>query len=198
MAKVSEVEAALVKATGVKAKAKEDRQDFLKRLSLKAQDLQDKVWDGLGDPAQAWCNAAAKSIDADKDIKDFGGDEDEEDKPAKKAPAKAAGKERATSKKEESADEEDDEKPAKKAKADKEPKERKPRELKEGGVKVRIKKLILADPAITPKEIVTELAKDGSTPSEFTVASIRAEFRHSLKFLIGEGALASKYADLTV
>lgn len=213
MAKVSDAETVLREATGIKPKAKEDRQDYLKRLSLKAQDLQDKAWDNLGDGAQAWCNAAAKSIDADKDIKEFGGAEgeggDEEDeKPAKKT-AKST---RTTSKKDEeeddkpakkvakdeSEDEEDDDKPARKAKEPKEKEPRKPRELKEGGVKVRIKKLILADPAITPKEIVTELSKDGSTPSEFTVASIRAEFRHSLKFLIAEGALGSKYADLTV
>lgn len=57
------------------------------------------------------------------------------------------------------------------------------------GVKAEIKQLLLDDPSISADAIIEKLAKRGTPPSKFTVASIRADFRHSLKFLIQKGLL---------
>jgi hypothetical protein len=43
--------------------------------------------------------------------------------------------------------------------------------------------LVIKKPSISAAEIVEALSKNGETPSALTVASIRAEFRHSLHVL---------------
>ena len=68
---MSKIEAELVKATGVKPKAKEDRQDFLDRLIKKVQDLPDDEWEGLSEAGQKWVNAGAKAVNADKAVAEF-------------------------------------------------------------------------------------------------------------------------------
>lgn len=84
------VEQELQKATGVKPKAKEKEQDYLKRLHNAASELDDDGWKGLSTPAQKWCNAATKAFDADEDIPGFDdGDDDVASAPKKKG-AKAA------------------------------------------------------------------------------------------------------------
>ncbi|MDO8671730.1 MAG: hypothetical protein Q7O66_09930, partial [Dehalococcoidia bacterium] len=98
MAKViSEIEAELRKATGLKPKVAEKRQDFLVRLADKATQFDendteksDEVWSGLSKPAQSWANKANKAHSKDAEIIDFETDEPEAEAVKEDAaPAKA-------------------------------------------------------------------------------------------------------------
>ena len=104
----------LVKATGCKPKADEDRQDYLTRLVTAVSEMQEDDWAKLPDDAQDWVNDAITAIKDKKEVVDPAEAVEAEaaaeaPKPAKK-PKPAAVKEEA----EEAAEE--DEKPAKKAK----------------------------------------------------------------------------------
>lgn len=77
------VEQELAEATGIKPKAKEKRQDYLKRMVGGTGELDDDAWKNLSTPAQKWHNAATKAYDADEEIPDF-----EEQEEAPKAAAK--------------------------------------------------------------------------------------------------------------
>lgn len=199
MAKPTALEMELRKATGVKPKGGEDRQDYLKRLSDKAQDIPEEAWEDLSEPAQLWANAAVAAGTNGKDIKDFveeGGEEEEEEEAGAEVPAsdkRHPGRKKPTAVKAAK-------KPAKatpapkKAAATKKPaptakKGKGGDEPKEDGVKVVIKRMVLADPKVPVDDVMDELAKRGGTPSRMTVSGIRAEFRHSLKFLKSVGAL---------
>lgn len=118
---MAKIEAELVKATGVKQKAKEDQQDYFARLIEKTQDLENDEWDKLSNKAQSWVNAGAKVQNAEKgdEIPNFAdadnsGDDAEDDKDDKK-PAKK-GK---AAKDEEADDDKEDKKPARGSKAKK-------------------------------------------------------------------------------
>lgn len=185
MAKVSPIEQELRDAADVTPKSKEKRQDFLRRLALAVQKLPDEDWEKLSNPAQLWNNAASELLKADKasDVKDFeeedaeAGEEEEDDKPKGKVKKPAAGKSKAKAS------------PPKKS----EKTTRAASEFNADGVKVRIKKLIIGKPDISAEAIVDALTKKGESPSRFTVASIRAEFRHSLKVLQMEGMLPKSF-----
>jgi hypothetical protein len=99
MSKKSKIEAELLKATGLKGpKTDEKPQAYFERLIRKVQGLEDDEWEALETKTQAWVNAGAKAIKADKKVAPFpdlkGGDDDdaedddEDDKPKKKSSKK--------------------------------------------------------------------------------------------------------------
>jgi hypothetical protein len=153
------IAAALTEASGVKKKAKEGQHAYRRRLALAVQSLPDKTWEELPKKAQEWNNLAIETIDAKgEEIPDF-------DAVFQEPKAKE-----------------------KKPKADKDKKPAADRPLDAGGVKVRIKKMIVKKPDISAEEIVAALRNEGGASiSPFTVSGIRAEFRHSLKLLKMEG-----------
>lgn len=165
---MDDMEKKLIEVTGVKPKAKEKRQAFLERLIEGAEKLEDDQWDKLPEPAQKWVNAGIKNLKAEKDVADFKG---------------AA------------ADEGDDEKTETKPKATAKPTKPKGKDEDDkggrvpniGGVKGKIKALLIKDPALSADEIVKKIGKGG--PSKLTAASIRSEFRHSLYCLKEAGCL---------
>lgn len=128
--------------------------------------------------------------DAAEDDDDAAEDEDDEEEEAPKKKKKAK-----------PADDDDDEEPAPKKKKSKpadddddeedEPKKKKAAkiEAKPSGVKVAIKKAIIEDPEITVDALIKKLGKGGAPVSKVTVSNVRAEFRHTLKFLKSEGKL---------
>jgi hypothetical protein len=131
--------------------------------------------------------------EGDEEEEEKGDEEDEEEekpvstKAKKKAPAKKAAAEKKAAPDKKPAKKAADEKPAKKAAADK------PRASvtpKDTGMKVRIKKLLIKKPAMSVEDLMAKLeAGPGGAPSKYTVAGIRADFRHSLHVLKGEGLL---------
>lgn len=280
---ISKIEAELSKATKVKHRDGQDRQVFLKAMCIGVEKLDEDVWDSLSDAAQAWYNAAVKTMNAKKPFKDFadvgavkpGADDDadedeapkkkgkkaaavadededeeeeadeeeeeeeEDEKPAKKngkkakpaadedededeeeeapkskkgkakaapadeeeedeeeedeAPAKKKGAKKKASKAADDEDEDEDEedeapkkKPAKKAAA---PEKAGKPAAQGGGVKNRIKECVAADTDVTVDDIVKKLGKLGGEISKVTVTNVRAEFRHTLKFLKDRGNL---------
>lgn len=130
MAKGHPIEEELIKATGLKRKAKEPGQTYLGRLLDAADALEDSDWDKLSQETQDWCNANMKLRKADKELNGFAdaaGDDDADAAPkASKRGRKAAAAE------EEEAEEEEEAKPAKKGRkaakpaADEEEEEAKP------------------------------------------------------------------------
>lgn len=67
----SKIQNELQAATKVTMKRGESFQDYAKRLVLAVQDLSDKEWDALSEPAQDWFNDAGDAINAKQDVKDF-------------------------------------------------------------------------------------------------------------------------------
>ena len=67
----SNVEAELVKASGLSKKKKEDRQDYLERLMRTVSKVPDEVWAALTPEAREWNDAAAEAFNAGMDIADF-------------------------------------------------------------------------------------------------------------------------------
>lgn len=185
------IELELRDATGVKPKPKEGRQVYLKRMHGKIQELEDKGWDKLSNEAQLWANACSTAVDKGTDIPDFPEDEDEAkpSKTEKTAPKKAAGKTTNGKAPVEKVE------PKKKAAAEKsEPKSSAP--LDGTGIKVQIKKALLKDPRMSVEKLMEKLTKGSDVPSRLTVAGIRAEFRHTLKFLKQEGIEGVKHLEL--
>lgn len=101
---VTKTESELQAATGVKPKAKEARQSYLKRLNDAVGDLDDKTWKALSTQAMSWANAAAKVFNEGKGdpIADF-------EAPAPKAPGKKAAPEPDDAADEDQDDEDEDE-----------------------------------------------------------------------------------------
>lgn len=54
--------------TKVKQKKDEEASAFLKRLALKANDLQDNEWEKLAEPTQLWVNSALDAIQHSKPL----------------------------------------------------------------------------------------------------------------------------------
>jgi hypothetical protein len=163
------IEAELVKATGIKPKDGEDRQKYLVRVVEKLHTLDDDAFYALSKPTQKWANNAVEAHDADQPIADFA------------APNGKDGKHTTTK-----------EKPVtKKAPAKDKPKEKKgiTTAVRGDGIKDRIKALVWKNPSVGVDDLMEKLAKNGPTPSRLTVSSIRSEFRHSLKWLVRNGHL---------
>lgn len=79
----------------------------------------------------------------------------------------------------------DAEKPAKKKKAA--PKEKAPKAKKGKSATLRIKELVFGKPDITSEQVAEKLKKEGFAASASTVASYRADFLHSMRYLKTEG-----------
>jgi hypothetical protein len=97
----------LVKATGCKPKADEDRQDYLVRLVTAVSEMQEDDWAKLPDDSQDWVNDAITAIKAKKEVSDpdEAAEAEPEAKPAKK-PKPAAVEEEAEEAAAETAEEE--------------------------------------------------------------------------------------------
>jgi hypothetical protein len=190
---MSKIEAALVKATGVKRKAKESHQDFGNRLVLAFDKLPEEAWDKLEKPAQEWLNAVSTAKKASKEIPDF---------PDAEAPAPAAKSEKPEAKAEKPTAAAKEKKPAAEKKPAKaaEPKEKKPKELKPG-VQTRIKQLLVKKPTMGTLELQEALNEEfpDKKPTTSTIQTIAADFKHSVRVLTKAGkldeALAEKFAD---
>jgi hypothetical protein len=63
--------------------------------------------------------------------------------------------------------------------------------LEPDALKVMVKRIMLNNPDISVAELMDELDWQGLSPRKPTVATIRNEFRHSLKFLQAEGYLTA-------
>ena len=183
VATITSMEMEVQKATGVKRKAKEGRQVYLKRLLHKADVLSDDKFHDLPEATQCWIVAGAKAMNAGKDIADF----PEEEKPP------SASKKGGKVKKKVSSGDSPVPSGAKKARkktptAGKAPKQP-PAEKKLSGVKVEIKKILLDNPKLSSQDIFAALKKKGLTTTIGTVTGIRSEFRHSLKVLVNAGMI---------
>ena len=177
MAKViSEIEAELRKATGLKPKVAEKRQDFLVRLADKATQFDaddteksDEVWGSLSKPAQSWANKANKAHSKDAEIVDFETDE---------LKAEAAEEDAAPVKK------------GKAAKAEKAPKAEKAKAPKVGkAVNRTIMDIMWEDMTLGTEAILAKLSKKNITTTPGNVNVVRAQFRASVKFLAEAEAL---------
>lgn len=115
-------------------------------------------------------------------------DDDEEDKPVKKAKAKVVAKTKVKAK------------AAKVAKAEPEEKEAPAKSLRAksaklpsngpiDGIKVRIKDLVIDEPNIPLEDLLAKLSKGGDKMSRMTVSSVRSETRHTLRVLKQKGKL---------
>ena len=184
MAKILEIEQNLRDVTNAKPKGKEKRMTYLRRLALATQDISEEDWEDLKKDSQAWANSAVKKLDKDSKAELEEPDLEEDDDVAEDEPqASAKGKTKAKAKKSAAAPK------VKKAAPKAPPKENKKAPGPLVGIKVEIKKMVLKKPGVSAEEIMTALEKKGVTPSKFTVSSIRAEFRHSLKLLKQEELL---------
>lgn len=183
---MSAIEKELLKATNLKTKKGEDRQAYLVRLINAVQDLSDGDWDKISPEAQAWTNAGAKADNKKKAVVDFpdldaGGSDAADAGTDEGAAAKPAADKKKAAAKDKAADA-----PAKKAggkAADKGVPE------KREGVQVAIKKIMLARPKISAAELSDMLEERGYTVSQFTVTTIRSDFRNSLRVLIEAGLI---------
>lgn len=82
---MSKIRDELMKAGDVAAKRGEDHNDLGRRIVLAVQDLSDKDWNKLSEPAQDWFNEAATAYNEKKDIPPFPDAEkaDADEKPAR-------------------------------------------------------------------------------------------------------------------
>ena len=218
----STIEQELLTATKLKTKKKEERQEFLHRLTDAVQDLDDDDWKGLSTEAQKWVNAGAAAVKTDGEdatIEEFPDLEDEEEGAQEEESPEADEEGTEEEDEEESETEEPEEesdvaetkttkkappkkkaaeKPAAKAAKPEKKTPAKPAEKKAAagpkatGIKVLIKKIVFKNPTISVDDLIEKLGKDGTKPSKLTVSAIRSEFRHSLFVLRDLGALKSE------
>lgn len=88
---MSKIRQELVKATGMENKRGESFADFAIRLVLAVQELDDKEWGKLSEPAQDWFNDAAEAVNLKKVAPDFPDAEPEpETKPSRRGRVQAA------------------------------------------------------------------------------------------------------------
>lgn len=180
-----------------------DRQEFLGRMASKLALLDDETWStGLSPEAQSFTNEVAQARNAKQAIPDFpvedvaveeGGEGEEPEAEAEaaevEAPAAPKGKGGARG----AAGKQPPKvvsKPPAKAKAVPAPASTPTID----GVKNRIKKIVFENPNFTADQVYDALVAAGEAPSRMTVSGIRAEFRHSLKFLDSIGALVAPFS----
>lgn len=196
----------LLITTEKKQRVSESRQEYLYRLMLAAQKLPEDEWDKISNIGQEWSNSLITAYRVGNDLPDFPDiklskrkakeDEEEpekvvkEEKPKKEKaekPKKKVVEETPSPAKGKKVKEEPSKKKANKKKE--EPKEepkaskKKPTGKKGVGCKIRIKELLIDDPQATVDDIFDTLKSEGISTTMSTVQGIRAEFRHSLKFL---------------
>lgn len=186
----SAIQAELQKITGVKVIT--PRQDFLDKLIKAAHKLEEDVWESISQKAQKWVNDGAEAFNSDAaipefpDIKAAGAEDAEKDTTNMTTKAKTSKKPEVknTTKGKKGAEQP----PAKKAPEKADAKKKTSGAIKDTGIKVQIKKLVFAKPSVTTDELVEKLSKTGKV-SRLTVASVRSEFRHSLRVLVAAAAL---------
>lgn len=187
MTTVGTVEAELREITGIKPKSKEGRQAYLQRLHKGLQDITDQKWEKMSEDAQVWANQASAAEDKGKEFPDFG--------PADEGGAKGDGKPKGNGKEPAPKKSAKSAEPKKAAKS--ETKSSGGSEVDGSGIKVRIKQILLKDPKTPVDTIMNKLSGKGQeAPSKFTVAGIRAEFRHSLKVLKQEGIKGLEHLEI--
>ena len=86
---MSKIKKSLEAATEVTQKAKEDTQDYLKRLVRAVSDLDDAGWESLTPEAQDWFNEAADLLNKKKDMPSFPDAKDEAPKTRTRATKEA-------------------------------------------------------------------------------------------------------------
>lgn len=162
----SQIETELLEATGLKPKKHEDRQDYLSRLCRAGAKVPDPIWEGLSTDTQNWNNDAAQALKDGTDILDFPDLEEDE---------------------EELVDEEVDEKPVAAKpngkKVDKEPKNIPMQSNRKASACHTIKKIVAKNPTITVAELSDQLKGQGLKVSDVTIATLRSDFRDSLRVL---------------
>jgi hypothetical protein len=151
------IEKELTKKLKTKAAEDEDRQEFLARLVREVGAFGDSEWEKLSPAAQDWANDATKEFKAKKKITDFA-DEDEDEKPTRKA----APKEGKESKKRDTGE--------------------------GGMSAMMFIRHYLADnPEATVDEVAKALEKSSfKVPSTVTIATMRSEFRNVCRVLAGK------------
>lgn len=200
---------ALVKATGCKPEADEDRQEYLTRLVKAVLDLQEDEWAKLPDADQDWVNEGVLAIKAKKAITDPDEQEEaEEAAPAKKSKPKPVEEEeeapKPKAKKKPVAEEEEEEAPVKKAKPKKPAKE----EEDEDEAPAKVKKpagtgivaalreayitAYLKDPEVSTSKILAALEKKGIVPGKGTINVQLATVKATLKSLKDRGVLSAE------
>lgn len=185
----------LLEATGIKPKAKEDRQEYLKRLIAAVQELPEDAWEALDTKTQKWVNEGANAANAKEEISDFPDAEAETETEDEEVTTKKSAKKKGSDKKEAPAKKEATKKeaPAKKevtAKKEAAPaKEKTAKKTRGSGLESTIKNLIIKKPSITADELVAKLEAKEVKASRFTVVAIRTGFRHSIKVLAEAGLI---------
>ena len=172
----SKIEQELAETAAITPKRNEDRQKYLKRLMLAVSKLPDPDWESLSTEAQDWNNGAAEAHKAGDEIEDFP-DLEEEDEELEQGGDDEVDEE-----------EEQVEVPAKETapKEERTPKFR-PATNSSPGKKVSachvIKRMVARKPAITVAELIEKLKEENFKVSDVTVATLRSDFRDSLRVL---------------
>jgi hypothetical protein len=187
---VTTLEAELVQASGCKPfKKGGDRQDFLKRLAWKVNDLNDDAWKKMTDPAQEWQNEAMRAVEKKRPVTDFSDAEEEAEEAAAaetpappKAKVVAATKEKAVAKKHKDGNGKD------KTVARVRAKETKPEKVVKAKLVVKAKakpaksgasvphlihRMIFKNPNMSAKALAEQLVKKGHEVSEPTINAIK-------------------------
>lgn len=160
------LEKELSKATRIRARANQPRQEFLSQLVEAVAGLDNDGWGSLSEPAQQWYNdnATLRKNDEKAAVLDF-----PEEAPA--APQEAAPA------------------PVKEPRAPAPAAGSNGSEGKRVGAQVVIKQILMRDPKSTIEQIEEQLTAQGYKTSRVTVSTIRTDFRASLKMLKEAGHL---------
>jgi hypothetical protein len=180
----SAAEVELQNLTKVKPKSKESRARYLARLVREVDKIDDDKWPELSEEAQTWVNDSVKAVKEEKEIPDFpgvngkgngaasGGDDDGDDEG--EAPKSKKTKVAKTNAKPSSA----------KAKTEKAAEKTTGKSSdRKRDTKWVAKRLLIKKPGLKTEELYEKLKAQGYSPSSFSVATIRSDFRHTIKCL---------------
>lgn len=150
---MSKIEKELLEASNLKPKKNEDSQAYRTRLCRAVAKISDDAWEGLSSEAQGWNNDAAEALKNSKDIADFPDAEEEVVEPTPK-------KEKETAKASTAI-----------------------HSNRKVSACHRIKTLVAKKPTITVAELSEKLKGQGLKVSDVTIATLRSDFRDSLRVL---------------
>jgi hypothetical protein len=167
----SKIEQELLEVSALKVKKNEDRQKYLERLMRAVSKLPDPDWEGLSKAAQDWNNGAAEAHKGGSELEDFPDYEEVE---------------------EELADDEEEAAPAEKPAKKKEEAPTKSYAPRKVSACHTIKKLVAKKPDISVSDLSEKLKGEGFKVSDVTIATLRSDFRDSLRVLneLGVGKFA--------
>jgi hypothetical protein len=207
MSKVSDIEIELQKASGVKPKAKENRQKYLKRVFDATEALPQEDWSQLSKPAQVWYNKAmevlneaedknteavlpdfepeTKSADADKSPKETKATDADDDAQSQKDEGTVASKKKGKGAAEKKA-------PAKKIEETKTAAKPAKKAAANGGGEKRNKLqtilgVIWSHPKLSTKDLIPKIRDEGCDTSESTITTVRSDFIRSARFINKKG-----------